>query len=65
MAIAQTSNGLALTNATDALAHASVPDATVLPDGSIGVYYVNGETDGIWLARVNGTTAFVGSVRCV
>lgn len=57
MAIAQTSNGLALTNATDALAHASVPDATVLPDGSIGVYYVNGETDGIWLARVNGTTA--------
>ena len=56
-AIALTSNGLAVTSATDALAHASVPDVTLLPDGSIGVYYVNGETDGIWLARVNGTSA--------
>lgn len=57
LAIAQTANGIALTSATDSLDHASVPDATVLPDGSIGVYYVNGETDGIWLARISATTA--------
>lgn len=56
IAISQTTNGLTLTNATDALAHASVPDVAQLPDGSIGVYYVNGETDGIWLARVSGTS---------
>ena len=57
LAIASTTNGIALTGASDSLDHASVPDATVLPDGSIGVYYVNGETDGIWLARISGTTA--------
>lgn len=56
-AISQTTNGLTLTGANDALAHASVPDVTVMPDGSIGMYYLNGETDGIWLARVNGTSA--------
>lgn len=49
-------DGVTVTGMTEVLAHASVPDGVRLPDGSIGVYYVNGETDGVWLARLNGTT---------
>lgn len=56
IAVGNSTNGLTVTNANDALAHASVPDAVVLPDGSVGVYYVNGETDGIWLGRISGTS---------
>jgi hypothetical protein len=37
----------------EVLAHGSAPDGVRLPDGSIGVYYVNGETDGVWLARAS------------
>lgn len=33
-----------------------VPDGVRLPDGSVGVYYVNGATGGVWLARMNGTS---------
>lgn len=39
------------------LDHASVPDGTRMPDGGIGIYYVNGADGGIWLARVSGNSA--------
>jgi hypothetical protein len=51
-----TSDGRTTTGHVEVLAHASVPDAVRLPDGTIGVYYVNGETDGVWLGRLNGST---------
>lgn len=49
-------NGTSVTGFTEVLAHASVPDGVRLPDGTIGVYYVNGETDGVWLGRLTGST---------
>ena len=50
-----TSDGRTTTGHVEVLAHASVPDAVRMPDGTIGVYYVNGETDGVWLGRLSGS----------
>jgi hypothetical protein len=54
VAIGDSPDGVTVTNLREVLARASVPDGVRLPDGSTGVYYVNGETDGVWLARVAG-----------
>ena len=54
LAIAMSSDGVTATGLTQVLSQASVPDGVRLPDGSIGVYYVNGATGGVWLARMNG-----------
>lgn len=53
--LARTSSGAEAFGFVEALAHASAPDATRLPDGSLGVYYHNGSTGGsIWVGRVQG-----------
>jgi hypothetical protein len=57
MAIATTDDGATIRDPQIVLDHASVPDGTRLPDGGIGVYYVNGADGGVWFARVAGTTA--------
>lgn len=56
LGIATSTNGTLATGYVEALPHASASDATRLPDGSIGVYYNSGETSGIWLARLAGST---------
>ncbi|MGE3344924.1 MAG: hypothetical protein AB7L71_15980 [Vicinamibacterales bacterium] len=56
VAVGDSTDGVTVTNLRQVLDHASVPDGVRLPDGSIGIYYVNGETDGVWLARVSGNT---------
>jgi hypothetical protein len=56
LAIAMSSDGVTTTGLTQVLSQGSVPDGVRLPDGSIGVYYVNGATGGVWLARMNGTS---------
>lgn len=55
--VARSTDGATATGFGEALAHASAPDGTRLPDGSTGVYYHNGETGGaVWLARLTGTS---------
>lgn len=56
VAIGDSGDGVTVTNLREVIAHASVPDGVRLPDGTTGIYYVNGETDGVWLARVSGAT---------
>lgn len=56
LGVATSTDGKVATGFVEALAHASAPDATKLPDGSIGVYYNSGETGGIWLARLSGSS---------
>ena len=55
--IAQTANGLTLTNAHQVLDHASVPDGVRRADGSVLVYYVNGAAGATWVARMVGDSA--------
>lgn len=55
--VARTSDGGSATGFVEVLAHASAPDATRLPDGSLGVYYHNGSTGGlIWMGRLTGSS---------
>lgn len=56
LGIATSVDGTTATGYVEALPHASASDATRMPDGSIGVYYNSGETGGIWLARLAGST---------
>lgn len=56
LGVASSTDGRTASGFVEALAHASAPDATRLPDGTIGVYYNSGETGGIWLARLMGST---------
>ena len=56
LGIASSPNGTVATGYVEALPHASASDATRLPDGSVGVYYNSGETGGVWLARLTGST---------
>ncbi len=56
LGVASSADGRSASNYREALAHASAPDGTRLPDGTIGVYYNSGETGGIWLARLTGST---------
>jgi len=55
--IAQTSNGLTLTNAHQVIDHASVPDGVWRADGTVLVYYVNGAAAATWVARIVADTA--------
>lgn len=52
VALAATEDGITLDDAHQILDHASVPDGVALADGTILVYYVNGETGGVHVARV-------------
>lgn len=64
VAVATTNDeGRSIANPLQILDHASVPDGVRLPDGSIGVYYVNGAEGSVWLARVSdGTATPVGPI---
>jgi len=53
--IGSTTDGLNVTGLTEVLSGASVPDGVVLPDGSVGIYYVDATTHAVWLARLTGT----------
>ena len=55
LGVALAADGVTASGYQEALSHASAPDATRLPDGSVGVYYNSGETGGIWMARLSGT----------
>jgi hypothetical protein len=57
--IANTTNGLSLTNAHQVLDHASVPDGVRRADGSVLVYYVNGAAGATYVARIVADTAQV------
>ena len=54
--IGSTTDGLNVTGLTEVLPRASVPDGVVLPDGSVGIYYVDATTHAVWLSRLTGTT---------
>jgi len=54
--IGSTADGVAVTGLTEVLPKASVPDGVVLPDGSVGIYYVDATTHAVWLGRWTGTT---------
>lgn len=54
VAMATTTDGLTLSDVHEVLASSSVPDGTLLPDGNIGIYYVNGATGVVDVARVSG-----------
>ncbi len=53
---ADTTDGTTITNARFLLDHASVPDGVRMPDGSVGIYYVNGSENAVWFGRFNGST---------
>ncbi len=55
--MAQSANGLTLTNSHQIIDHASVPDGVRRADGSVLVYYVNGSTGATWVARIVADTA--------
>lgn len=55
--VARTTDGITLSDVHEVIDHASVPDGARLPDGAIGIYYVNGAQGGLWLARLVGGTA--------
>ena len=67
--LARTNDGLAITDARMVIDHASVPDAVRLADGTLRIYYVNGENGTIGVARVDGENVnalgpiFVNGVR--
>jgi hypothetical protein len=54
VAIATTVDGLTLSDTHVVLTHASVPDGTLLPDGGIGIYYLNQANGGMEVARLSG-----------
>jgi len=56
VAVGAAADGVTITDAAEVLRAGSVPDGVRLPDGSIGVYYVNGQTDGVWMGRLSGST---------
>jgi hypothetical protein len=56
MAVARTSDGLTLRDHRRVLEHASVPDGVRLSDGSIRVYYVNGEDNGVWVGVLSDSS---------
>lgn len=56
VAVGAAADGVTVTGAAEVLAGGSVPDGVRLPDGSTGVYYVNAQTDGVWLGVLSGST---------
>jgi hypothetical protein len=57
MAIANSADGLAISNEHRVLDHASVPDGVRRADGSVLAYYVNGAEGPVWIARIQGDSA--------
>jgi len=57
--LARSADGLAITDARMVIDHASVPDAVRLIDGTLRLYYVNGENGTIGIARVDGDAVSV------
>jgi hypothetical protein len=57
--VAHTTDGRALTGAHQIIDHASVPDGVRRTDGTVLIYYVNGNDGGVWVARFEGDTARV------
>jgi hypothetical protein len=57
--IANTTDGLTLTNAHQIIDHASVPDGVRRADGTVLVYYVNGAAGSVYVARIVADTAQV------
>lgn len=55
--VAITTDGVTLRDLRQVLDHASVPDGARLPDGTVGIYYVNGADGGVWLARLVASSA--------
>jgi hypothetical protein len=61
--LARSTDGLNVTDSRMVIDHGSVPDAVRLPDGTLRVYYVNGENGAIGVARVDGDrVTVVGSI---
>ncbi|MBI3264684.1 MAG: hypothetical protein HYZ58_16290, partial [Acidobacteria bacterium] len=62
--VARTGDGTTLRNARLVLEHASVPDGVRAADGSVRIYYVNGEDGGVWVARLEGDMVTpIGPIR--
>lgn len=57
--IGTTTDGLTLSGVHQVIDHASVPDGVWRSDGSVLVYYVNGATGGVDVARIVADTAQV------
>jgi hypothetical protein len=57
--VAETSDGVTLSNARQVLDHASVPDGVQTRDGEVLVYYVNGAHHGVYVAKVAAGAATV------
>ena len=51
--VASTRDGITLTGARQVLDHASVPDGVRAADGTVLIYYVNGEEGATWVARMD------------
>ena len=57
--IARTSDGLSISDSRMVIDHASVPDGARLTDGSVRIYYVNGQDGTIGIARLDGDTVSI------
>ncbi len=57
VAVADSPDGASAAAATQLLDHASVPDGVRRADGTLLVYYINGEDGALWAARLQDTVA--------
>ena len=57
VATAATSDGLSISGPRQVLRHASVPDGVRVIDGRVLIYYVNGQTSSVWVARLTASGA--------
>jgi hypothetical protein len=57
--IARSTDGLTIEGSRMVIDHASVPDAVRMPDGTLRIYYVDGQNGTIGVARVDGETVTV------
>lgn len=56
VAVGHTTDGKTVTGGKQVLDHASVPDGVRLKDGTVLVYYVNGEDGATWVGKLEGET---------
>ena len=56
LGVAFSTDGASHYGYTESLARASAPDGTLLPDGRAAVYYNDGQTNGIFMSILSGTT---------
>lgn len=57
--LARSADGVSITDSRMVIDHASVPDAVRLQDGTLRLYYVDGQNGTIGIARVDGDTVSV------